>query len=518
MSEISRLFARAPNSHSQTDLAEVLKFLATTGYKRNSLNDLEVIESSPAAMSVSLSTGKAWIEGYYYYNDAAKAVVVTAADGALNRIDRIILRCDYLTNLENTVEILTGTAAATPVAPSLTRAGGVYEISLAQIYVGAAVAAVYTADITDERDDASVCGVAQGLAVAKVSQLHSKTLPRLNGNVTAASIHPANSLYGLAKNGNDLYFVGGNTSPYNVVSKYSDDVWTTLSPITTPRRYGGSCSYYDGAVYCIGGASGVLAILDKNEKYTISTDTWSSVTAKTTASTGHSQVQLDGKIYCFSGSTAAAAAGDTILEIYNIAGDTWSTGTNLPSNPAVSGAQNRCFTATDGENIYISYYTTGAANVFLRYNVSSDSYTTLTNPFLTGPTDSYGALYYFNGDFYCWAGVSAYTHYNITTDTWTIIGVNPAIGTMVSAPTELLDNGVLISSTKHYTLFYYLGTAVAEYILGFRKNTDADLGFFNQNTLTAGIETLCVTIGDVYGIYVNDTSLTGLDYEVEVYG
>ena len=69
MSENSKLFAKVPNSHAQTDLAEVLKFLASNGYKRNVEDELEVVASSPAAMSVSLSTGKAWVEGYYYYND-----------------------------------------------------------------------------------------------------------------------------------------------------------------------------------------------------------------------------------------------------------------------------------------------------------------------------------------------------------------------------------------------------------------------------------------------------------------
>jgi hypothetical protein len=515
MSEISRLFARAPNSQSQTDLAEVMAFLASTGYKKNFGDDLEIIESSPAAMSVTLQTGKAWIEGYYYYNDADLTVNIDAADGALNRIDRVVLRCDYLTNLEITCEVVKGTAAATPTAPALTRAGGIYEISLAQIYVGAAVVAVYTANITDERDDASVCGVAQGLEVAKVGILHTETLPILNGASTVAGRHPAASLYGLARTGNDLYFIGGNAGTYDAVTSYIDDTWTTLTSITTPRRYAPSATYYDGKIYVIGGANAAAALLATNEEYTISTDAWAAMTPKTTASAGHAQVLLNGKIYCFGGKTAAAATGDTILEIYDIAGDTWSSGTALPTSPSVTATSNKISCATDGTDIYLSYAITGGGYAFLRYNVSTDSYTVKTT-MDRGIGDTWGQLFFFHGAIYAWES-NAWLHYNISSDTWTVVGVSPALGTTDTMLAGLSDNGVLIAQAKHYTFFYYLAEAVTDYILGFRKRLEADLGLYNAETLSTGVDTICVAIGDTYGIYVNDTTLTG-SYEVEVYG
>lgn len=497
MSLISRLFAKAPNSHSQTDLAEVFSFLASTGYKRNSYNDLEVIESSPAAMTVSLSTGQAWIEGYYAYNDAAAPVTIEAADGALNRIDRVILRCDYLTNLEITVEVLKGTAAATPTAPALTRAGGIYEISLAQIYVGAAVVAIYNANITDERDDPTLCGVAQGLAVAKVSQLHSLTMPILNGAVTAAGKPALGTYYGVCNNGDDLYFAGGTGGA--ALYKYSSDVWTSLTATPTALRQF-DLIYYTGALYAISGNVAGSPVAE-TRIYTISTDTWSTGTVKPIPTYDHGAVEVGGNIYFFGGNTGAGYNATT--EIYNIAGDTWSTGAGLPV--ATTG---RVYACTDGTDIWVTY-NSGAGVKFYKYSISSDSFGVFTSP------AGVGYIFYRSG--YIWNYQTTNLRmYNITDDAWSLLASTNGM-TGITYPVGLTSSLVAVDNSKTFTYVYKLGSAVTEYILGFRKRLEADLGLMNITTLTTGTDSVCTTTADDYGIYVNDTALTG-SYEVEIYG
>jgi len=125
-------------------------------------NQCQVIASSPAAMTVEVRTGTLVSGGVFGQVTAQHLLTITAADPANPRIDRVVAR---RTNSTDTFElaVLAGTPAGSPTAPALTRAAGVYEISLAQVLVGAAVVQINTADITDERFDRSVCGFASGL-------------------------------------------------------------------------------------------------------------------------------------------------------------------------------------------------------------------------------------------------------------------------------------------------------------------------------------------------------------------
>ncbi len=85
---------------------------------------------------------------------------------ALPRIDRVVLRLD--TSLQTrriAIATLAGEPAAVPVAPELTRSGNIYELSLAQVRIGANVLSISAADITDERGDAELCGVVEPKAV-----------------------------------------------------------------------------------------------------------------------------------------------------------------------------------------------------------------------------------------------------------------------------------------------------------------------------------------------------------------
>jgi len=47
--------------------------------------------------------------------------------------------------------VLTGTPAASPTPPNVTQSSTIWEISLAQVYVGAAVSTIAAGNITDER-------------------------------------------------------------------------------------------------------------------------------------------------------------------------------------------------------------------------------------------------------------------------------------------------------------------------------------------------------------------------------
>lgn len=123
------------------------------------------------SMAVTVSDGTGWLS-----NDNANGIVwwvdneekngsklqlsVDMADAVLPRIDRVIVSwptTNYVDLPE--VKILKGIPASNPVAPALTNDSIVRQISLAKITIPAGSNAITGAMITDERLDASVCGV-----------------------------------------------------------------------------------------------------------------------------------------------------------------------------------------------------------------------------------------------------------------------------------------------------------------------------------------------------------------------
>ncbi|MHB1702422.1 MAG: hypothetical protein ACYCSN_20270, partial [Acidobacteriaceae bacterium] len=134
-------------------------------------SDLQVTAQSPAAMAVNVSGavqgsvgGNAWLpSGYRLYNDAVLALTIAAADATNPRIDIVVAGINTSTSpYTPTIEVVTGTPAASPVAP-VTPSG---YIALAQIAVAANATSISNANITDVRVLATLSspGVANGVA------------------------------------------------------------------------------------------------------------------------------------------------------------------------------------------------------------------------------------------------------------------------------------------------------------------------------------------------------------------
>lgn len=112
-------------------------------------------------MTIKVKAGKAWINGYFYFNTADLTVQLDNADGVLKRIDRIVIRWS-LTNRSIQAAVKKGTFASSPVAPALQRDADIYEIALADVLVNNGVIEVTQANITDLRQNSSLCGIVAG--------------------------------------------------------------------------------------------------------------------------------------------------------------------------------------------------------------------------------------------------------------------------------------------------------------------------------------------------------------------
>lgn len=118
-------------------------------------DSLQVVSNNN--MTVTVKSGKAWINGYIMINDADYILNINAADGVLNRIDRIVLRYDAV-DREIRLEVKQGTFAASPVAPALQRDADAYELCIADITVSAGAISITQDKITDRRFDSNLCG------------------------------------------------------------------------------------------------------------------------------------------------------------------------------------------------------------------------------------------------------------------------------------------------------------------------------------------------------------------------
>ena len=146
--------------YSAEDWAAYFALFIGNGVFYSSADKLRITEGE--GMKVKVQKGAGFIAGRMYLLEEDITITLDTADGALNRIDRIVLRCDY-TNRLIEIDVLKGSYSKSPTAPELTRNVAAYELALADVYVAAGVIKITAANITDQRLNTSLCGIVTGL-------------------------------------------------------------------------------------------------------------------------------------------------------------------------------------------------------------------------------------------------------------------------------------------------------------------------------------------------------------------
>lgn len=134
-------------------------------------SDCLQVRASGDSMKVFVRPGKAWINGYYLINDEDYNLSLSVGDSTLNRIDRIVIRLDFLLR-KMSVEVKKGALSALPIAPALQRDTDAYELALADIYIAKGTLTISQAVITDTRLNNSLCG----LMHAVINQVDTTTI------------------------------------------------------------------------------------------------------------------------------------------------------------------------------------------------------------------------------------------------------------------------------------------------------------------------------------------------------
>lgn len=129
---------------------------------------LQVTPAAGGGMNVSLSPGSAWINGYAYHNDNDLTLTIAAADGVLQRRDRIVIRWDRLAR-QITAQVITGIPASSPAAPALVRTIDRYDLGVATVLIPANATLVTAENITDTRPMTDACGFVSSLITPDTS-------------------------------------------------------------------------------------------------------------------------------------------------------------------------------------------------------------------------------------------------------------------------------------------------------------------------------------------------------------
>ena len=146
--------------YSAEDWAAYFASFISNGVFAEPSDNLQVLINT--GMGISIKPGISFVNGYRYQNTTDLIKTLAVADGIYNRIDRVVIRWSLL-DRNITAAVLQGAPATTPVAPALTRDAEIYELALADIYVGAGVTSIVQSNITDRRPDSDLCGFVTGV-------------------------------------------------------------------------------------------------------------------------------------------------------------------------------------------------------------------------------------------------------------------------------------------------------------------------------------------------------------------
>ena len=122
-------------------------------------NELQVIANNN--MTITLKTGVAFINGYFYSNSIDKVININLSDIEQSRIDSVVLRFSK-ENRNIIADVIEGQYATTPIPPELTRNSNVYELRLCNIYVNKEIDQIATPMIEDCRFNSEDCGQVVG--------------------------------------------------------------------------------------------------------------------------------------------------------------------------------------------------------------------------------------------------------------------------------------------------------------------------------------------------------------------
>lgn len=206
-----------------------LKKFFTTGVFAG---DLQV--TAGGSYTVNVATGYANVKGKVRDFYDTETFTVPSANSAYPRIDTIVVRRDD-TNKIISLQYVTGTySGQNPSATAPTRSGAIYELVLAEIYVGAGVTEILQRDITDKRSDESVCGIVAGTVTEMDFSQFASQFNSYYQNFTEAQAQAFQTWFAGIQS-----VLDGDTAGnlYNLIQGNKADIETNADGVSQSREY-----------------------------------------------------------------------------------------------------------------------------------------------------------------------------------------------------------------------------------------------------------------------------------------
>ncbi|MCL2812568.1 MAG: hypothetical protein FWD25_11865 [Clostridia bacterium] len=162
--QVSGLFdSTAQDERVYTDADLSRAFRAICGSGVSALDTNLCVEPAMDGLKTRVRYGAAMCRGYFFelIDDGGEVFTLAhTAASSMPRVDRIVLRLNLDSQARSiTLVVKQGNPAQTPAPPTLGRTPMVWELSLARVRIGVGASLIKEEDITDEREDDTVCGV-----------------------------------------------------------------------------------------------------------------------------------------------------------------------------------------------------------------------------------------------------------------------------------------------------------------------------------------------------------------------
>lgn len=108
------------------------------------------ISANPGTMTINVGTGRAWLNNTWTLNDSNLVLTVQASEAVLHRIDAVVLESNSdIGTRANSIKIIKGTPAGSPVAPTMANTATLKQFRLANIAVAPGVTQIVAGNITN---------------------------------------------------------------------------------------------------------------------------------------------------------------------------------------------------------------------------------------------------------------------------------------------------------------------------------------------------------------------------------
>lgn len=154
-------------------LRKLIKSLFKTGIDPTVTANLQV--AAGEGMEVVVRPGFAVVDGCMALEEDMRTLVVQASSNMYDRIDTVVLRLDDNDSVRDCdLHIVEGIPSSNPVRPDLTRSGSIYEIGLADIFVGKNSERILASKIVDTRYENARCGVMSSISEFNTAMLNQQ--------------------------------------------------------------------------------------------------------------------------------------------------------------------------------------------------------------------------------------------------------------------------------------------------------------------------------------------------------